>query len=175
LSHQHFPKLQEKLITIRGVPLITAGVTSGHHKGGQSIILEEAQYNNIKGWIERQHPGQPTVSFQATLVPSDYAHFGQIFLNPSRTCKVKVVTNTGCESTLIGVNAVHQMGYKKSDLIQTQMRMQAIDTNSIVILGAMILRLSGMGLDSSQYTTTQVCYISPTVRGIYLSNLHVNS
>jgi hypothetical protein len=119
LSHQHFPKLQEKLVTIRGVPLITAGVTSGRHKGGQSIILEEAQYDNIKGWIERQRLCQPTVSLQATLVPSDYTHFGHIFLNPSRTCKVKAVTNTGCESTLIGIDAVHQMGYKKSDLIQT--------------------------------------------------------
>jgi hypothetical protein len=112
LSHQHFPKLQEKLATIKGVPLTTASVMSSCHKGGQSIILEDAKYNHMKGWIERQCLSQPTVSLQATLVPSDYAHFGHIFQNPLRTCKVKVVSDTGCESTLIDVDTVHQMGYK---------------------------------------------------------------
>jgi hypothetical protein len=103
---RHFHQPWEKLITIKGVPLITAGVTSGCHKGGQSIILEEAQYDNMKGWIKRQCLSQPTVSLQATLVPSDYTHFGHIFQNPLTMCKVKAVTDPCCESTLIGINAV---------------------------------------------------------------------
>ena len=64
---------------------------------------------------------------------------------------------------------VHKMGYKKSDLIPTQLRMQAIDTNPIEIIGAIIIRLSGLDIQGNSHETTQTCYVSNKIKVTYLS------
>ena len=69
----------------------------------------------------------------------------------------------------MNLEQVHKMGYKKSDLIPTQLRMQAIYTNPIEIIGAIIIRLSGLDIQGNSHETTQICYVSSKIKGMYLS------
>ena len=82
---------------------------------------------------------------------------------------MKAVTDTGCQSTIIGLHTVCSMGYKQSDLIPTKVRMRAIDQTPIEIKGALLLRLSGQDKDGSTLETAQVCYVSHKVKQLYLS------
>ena len=61
------------------------------------------------------------------------------------------------------------MGYTKTGLIPTKLRMQAIDTNPIEIIGAIIVRLSGLDIQGNSHETTQICYVSNKIKGMYLS------
>ena len=61
------------------------------------------------------------------------------------------------------------MGYTKTDLIPTQLRMQAMDTNPIEIIGAIIIRLSGLDMQGNSHETTQICFVSNKIKGMYIS------
>ncbi|RDH89254.1 MAG: hypothetical protein DIZ77_16200 [endosymbiont of Seepiophila jonesi] len=154
---------------IEEIGLVTSIASRGSNKCGKEVVIESQQFNRLRGWIERPVKGQPTVTLQARVVPSDYAHFGYHFSKPARTCQLRVITDTGCQSTIINTEQVHNMGYKKSDLIPTRLRMQAIDTNPIEIIGAIILRLSGLDRHGNSHETTQICYVSNKIKGMYLS------
>jgi hypothetical protein len=79
------------------------------------------------------------MTLNVTLIPSDYGHFGYKFDRPAKTSRAKVITDTGCQSTLMGMDIVHRLGYKKTDLVQTKMHMVGIDKFDINIVGAIIL------------------------------------
>jgi hypothetical protein len=103
------------------------------------------------------------------MTPSDYGHFGHQFDNLAKTSIIKVVIDTGCQSTLIVINAVYWFGYKKSDLLPTKMCMVAINTNDIDIIRVIILQLSSIDRTGASHEMTQICFISTKVRGFYLS------
>ena len=104
------------------------------------------------------------MTLQARVVPSDYAHFGYRFTKPARTCQLRATTDTGCQSTIMNMEQVH-----KTDLIPTQFRMQAVDTNRIEIIRAIIIRLSGLDIQGNSHETTQICYDCNKMKGMYLS------
>ena len=135
----------------------------------QTIPIDSKQYDHIKGWIDKAPNKHPSVSLHARVDPSDYAHFGYRFSNPPKGCQIQAVTDTGCQSPIIGLQTVFQMGYKKSDLIPTKVRMKAIDQNLIAIQGAIILRLSGHDQHGNTFETVQVCFVSEKIKQLYLS------
>ena len=143
---------------------ITSIGSRGSTKCYNVVVIESQQFNKLRGWIERPVKGQPTITLQARIVPSGYAHFGYRFTKPARTCQLRAITDTGCQSTIMNLEQVHKMGYKKSDLIPTQLRMQAIDTNPIEIIGAIIIRLSGFDIQENSHETTQICYVSNKIK-----------
>ena len=68
-----------------------------------------------------------------------------------------IIMDTRCMSTLIGLNTVYSLGYKKADLIPMKQQMSSIEKNEIDIVGAIILRLSGTGGGGETYKTMQIC------------------
>ena len=107
---------------------ITSIGSRGRSKCYKEVVIESQQFNKLRGWIERPVQGQPTITLHARVVPSDYAHFGYRFTKPARTCQLRAITDSGCQSTIMNLEQVHKMGYTKTDLIPTELRMQAIDT-----------------------------------------------
>ena len=158
-----------KTMAIEEMAHITSIGSSGRSKCYKEVVIESQQFNKLRGWIERPVQGQPTITLQARVVPSDYAHFGYRFTKPARTCQLRAITDTGCQSTIMNLEQVHKMGYTKTDLIPTKLRMQAIDTNPIEIIGAIIVRLSGLDIQGNSHETTQICYVSNKIKGMYLS------
>ena len=148
--------------------LISDRIVNEEFPGLVIVIRDHQQFNKLRGWIERPVQGQPTITLQARVVPSDYAHFGYRFTKPARTCQLRAITDTGCQSTIMNLEQVHKMGYTKTDLIPTKLRMQAIDTNPIEIIGAIIVRLSRLDIQGNSHETTQICYVSNKIKGMYL-------
>ena len=161
----------EPLITESGVEThANVALVSLNRKEGQSITIDAQQHDRIQGWINKHvNNGHPSITLQTRIEPSDYAHFGYRFTNPPRCCNIKTVTDTGCQCTIMGLTNVYSMGFTKSDLIPTHIRMRAIDKNPIDIVGALLLRLSGRAKDGTVLETAQICYVSDRVKQLYLS------
>ena len=68
------------------------------------------------GWMNKQVAGHPTISLQARIDPSDYAHFGYQFTKQLRITTIKAVTDSGCQSTIIGLELMYAMGFSEFDL-----------------------------------------------------------
>ena len=134
-----------------------------------AISIDTQQFDRLKGWINRPPSSHPTVNLDAHVDPSDYEHFGYKFTSPPRSSTIPAVTDTGCQSSIIGLNVVHRLGYSNSDLIPTKMRMKAIDQNRIPVQGAIILRLSGRDQQGNIYETVQICFVSDKIKHLYLS------
>ena len=135
----------------------------------RTIPIDSKQYDRLKGWIDKPPNKHPSVTLHARVDPSDYAHFGYKFTKPPKGCQIKAVTDTGCQSPIIGLQTVFEMGYKQSDLIPTKLRMKAIDQNPIAIQGAILLRLSGQDPNGTTLETVQVCFVSSKIKQLYLS------
>ena len=134
-----------------------------------AISIDTQQYDRMKGWINRPPSSHPTVTLDARVDASDYEHFGYKFTSPPRSSTIPTVTDTGCQSSIIGMQVVHRLGYSEADLIPTKMRMKAIDQNNIAVQGAIILRLSGRDQHGNVYETVQICFVSDKIKQLYLS------
>jgi hypothetical protein len=100
----------DMMCTIKMAP-VTEAVHGGCKKGRQRIILKGHQFNGVKAWMGNPAKHQPSVTLQATNVTLDYGHFGYLFDNLAKMSWIKVITDTGCQSTLMGIDMVHQLGY----------------------------------------------------------------
>ena len=157
-----------KTMAIEEMAHITSIGSCGSSRCYNEVVIESQQFNKLRGWIERPVKGQPTITLQARVVPSDYAHFGYRFTKPARTCQLRAITDTGCQSTIMNLEQVHKRATRRVTS-STQRRMQAIDINPIEIIGAIIIRLSGLDIQGNSHETTQICYVSNKIKGMYLS------
>ena len=65
-----------KTMAIEEMAHITSIGSSGRSKCYKEVVIESQEFNKLRGWIERPVQGQPTITLQARVVPSDYARFG---------------------------------------------------------------------------------------------------
>ena len=115
-----------KTMAVEYMAHITSIGSRGRNTRYKEFVIESQQFNTLRGGIEGPVQGQPTITLQARVVPSDYAHFGYRFTKPARTCQLRAITDTCCQSTIMNLEQVHKIGYTKTDLIPTELRMQAI-------------------------------------------------
>ena len=109
----------------------------------------------------------PTLRLRLTAEKSDYDHIGATFpqIAPSH---VTVVTDTGAQSCLWGLQDFYRCGFKKSDLIPVLV-MLAANREEIKIEGAILLRLSGEGANGKSYSAPIMAYITSSTNRFYLS------
>ena len=69
------------------------------------------------------------------------------------------MADTCCQSCLAGIKILHKIGLKQSDLIPVNMKRHAANNKDIVILGAIIVRLSGKDGENRELETIQIVYI----------------
>ena len=71
----------------------------------------------------------------------DYEHF---MSPPLKNIAINAIADTGCQSCLAGLSLVERLGLSSRDLIPVVMQMHSVDNHNIPVLGAAILRLSGV-------------------------------
>ena len=79
------------------------------------------------------------------------------------------MADTGCQSCLVGMKAMHLLGLRKSDLIPVTLRMHAANNNGIKILGAVVLRFSGRSHSGEILETRQIVYVTSDTDKLFLS------
>ncbi|GFO13770.1 hypothetical protein PoB_004027500 [Plakobranchus ocellatus] len=88
---------------------------------------------------------------------------------PTRTTTILAVADTGCQSCLASTSFLNQLGLNISHLIPTSMKMRAANQNTIGIVGALILRVTGFTQSLESKTTRQIVYFSHSTDKLFLS------
>ena len=79
------------------------------------------------------------------------------------------MADTGCQSCLVGLKVIRRLGLQRSDLIPVTMNMHSADERKIKILGATILRISGLNQFGESIVTRQLTYVTDTSSKFFLS------
>ena len=99
----------------------------------------------------------------------DYDHF-RFPLKVLQVCSfVSAMADTGCQSCLAGLKVVKKLGVSVRDLIPVDIKMQAVNNDSIRILSATILRLSGKNSKGEEQSTRQMVYETDYTDKLFLS------
>ena len=79
------------------------------------------------------------------------------------------MADTGCQSCLAGIKIIYRLGLKRQDLIPVTLKMHAANNKGIVILGAVIMRFSGMNPQGNMVETRQIVYITDSSDKMFIS------
>ena len=66
------------------------------------------------------------------------------------------MADTGCQSCLAGSKPIEKLRLSSKDFVPVNMQMHSADNRDILILGAIILRLSGKDQLGGKRTTQQI-------------------
>ena len=131
-------------------------------------------YNEVSElWKQDRPQNQPTVKLFAKALKmknyKKYHHKNTIYDHPRHSANIETVTDTGCQSCLAGTNLLKMLGLSTKSLIPVNTRMQSADSESIELLGAMFIELSGHDDHGELHTTKQMVYISKNTNNFYLN------
>ena len=102
----------------------------------------------------------------AKLLPDDYIKL-RLPQRPRRAViNIDGVTDTGCQSCLVGAHILQKLGISKADLIPVTQRMQAANNSGILILGAILLEFK---LSGTEPCSKQMVYVTPNISRLFLS------
>ena len=132
--------------------------------------LDHYVYDQHSGqWIKRSSKPQPLVKLLMEVEKDDYKHFG-FHLNPLPAgMMVDAMADTGCQSCLAGLELMRKFGLSNGDLIPVNMRMHSADNHDIPVLGAVILKLSGVDQLGTKRVTRQIVYVTGSTDKFFLS------
>ena len=132
------------------------------------IVLDHHIFHSQDGWKKSESLPHPTLRLLLTTDASDYAHIGADcpHVTPSF---VNVVTDTGAQSVLWGLQDFYRCGFKNADLLPVKRTMRAANMEEIEIAGAVFIRLSGTDTSGNKHTAPIMAYVSPSTEKFYLS------
>ena len=111
-----------------------------------AITLDHYVYNELnKTWQCRLSDPQPYTDVTVQYIPADAEDLG---IKPSLKQSSPAIlhpgmADTGCQSCLSGTNLLQKLGIHSSNLVPVRMKMKAANNQSINILGALPLRITG--------------------------------
>ena len=86
----------------------------------------------------------------------------------SRACKA--TTDTGAQLTVINVAELHTLGIKLDSIFSVATHLNTVTKASVDLVGGAFLKFSVTNSSTGEVRTTrQLCYISRSVPGIYMS------
>ena len=163
-------KYQVNSVSFAGTDIYVSTATGPQDSdANSSIILSHHIFSDSHGWEQRNSLPHPTVTLRAGVSDDDYAHFNRKLRTIPRGGIVTPVADTGCMSCLMGVKIAYGLGFKKKDFIPVKLRMNAINTNKVEILGAILLRLSGRDKHGTVVESAQICYVTSEMDKFYIS------
>ena len=144
--------------------------TSTSSKKPDAISLDHHTYSNMNDcWTRRPSRPQPYIPIVASVHKADYTSFGIQLKDSTKDVKVCAMADTGCQSCLVGLNVINQLGIHRDNLIPVKMRMHTANNNQITILGAVFLRLTGRDTSGLIFGTRQLVYVTDQADKLFLS------
>ena len=162
----------QSLCTIDTQDIDTGQSHISHIPETPSSKLDHHVYNDSENsWEQRVSDPQPFIDITVQAFPSDVKDIGlePTFYSPSMLAPVPAMADTGCQSCLAGESLLRKLGLQKQHLINTSMKMSAANSESIDIIGALPVRISGTSPAGKQLSTNQLVYITPTTERFFLS------
>ena len=151
--------------------IIGAVTSSGNHnssKTSSEMKLDHYIFSDQEGWKVSESVEHPTVPL---TLSTDKEAYSQIGARCPKYCSqvVKVITDTGAQSCLWGLNECLRAGFKQSNLLPVKRTMVAANREVINIVGALFVQLSGKDADGKVHVAREMVYISPSTSKFYLS------
>ena len=138
--------------------------------GPRSITLDHHLYNNLSDrWTRQASRPQPYIRLTLSVKADDYADLGFELQANTKPLTSSVMADTGCQSCLAGIQVIQHLGLTRAALIPVTMKMNAANEEGINILGAAILRFTGIGKPGHTLETRQMTYITDSSERIFLS------
>ena len=138
---------------------------------GRSVSIDHHVYDKLSNtWIQKQSKSQPFINVVARVSPQDYDALGfKLKQKHSTSVILPAMADTGCQSCLAGLNVVHRLGIRESNLIPVTMQMRTATNIGIKILGATVLRLSAKDSHGKTLETRQMTYVTDASDKLFLS------
>lgn len=135
--------------------------TAGHHRHNRLT-------NN---WVEQPSKPQPFLNLSVRIVDEDYQQLGfQPIINSNpKAITLRALADTGCQSCLAGFQCIQRLGLTTHDLIPVKIKMHTANDQPINILGAVIIRISGVNRHGGTTETRQFTYITNDSDKLFLS------
>ena len=129
-------------------------ITSYCAANHMAVPMPHHIFDGTKGWMQTPVEPHPNITLTAFTTESDYNHL-RLPCPTTKPTKVTVVTDSGCQSSLIGLKIMYKLGLKKSCLVPVKGKMSAINGKGINILGTVFLRLEGTNTCTGQSAQTE--------------------
>ena len=110
----------------------------------------------------------PTLHLTVSVHSEDYSNVSHEppTIKPK---KIEVVTDTGAQSCLWGLQNFLHCGFTEAALIPVKHHLFAANREEIPVVGAIVLRLSGATPEGATHSAAVMTYVSPSTNRFYLS------
>ena len=89
--------------------------------------------------------------------------------HPRHCANLLITADTGCMSSMAGLNTLSDLGLSTKALIPVSTQMRSADNGRIQLLGAIFIELTSTNNHGRTLTTKQMVYISANTQAFYLS------
>jgi len=125
-------------------------------------------FDGTYGWMVAESKPQPTIKLRIHTNKSDYGHMN-IPYRHVKSSSVTAITDTGAQSSLMGMKTFKKCGFREIDLVPVKRKMCAANNEGIQIKGAVFARLSGTNNLGQRIETAEMIYITDSTDLFYLS------
>ena len=141
-----------------------------HNSSQYPISLDHHTYNQLTDtWIRQASKPQPVGKVTATISASNYKAFETTTTKQTTSITLSTNTDTGCQSCLTRISAIHCLGMSHKDLIPVTLQMHAANNVKVAIFRTAILHFTGQSNRSKTLVTPQLVYIMDSTNKIFLS------
>ena len=132
------------------------------------LVIKHHIFDGTYGWMVKESRKQPTIKVELSTNSTDY-DFVKAPCPKIRPRKVSVVTDSGAQSSLIGLKLFLSLGFKMSDILPVEKRLYAANNEGINVLGAVFVRLSGIAPNGQTLQAAEMIYVSDSTEMFYMS------
>lgn len=127
------------------------------------ITIDHHLYDNLSDKCSVQRPKpQPRVEASIRTSPPDYHQLGFNLLPKTKTAAIKAGADTGCQSCLVELLVVNQLGQTNTIFISMTVKMRAANSQGTILLHA--IQVTDTGIDGCTRTTRQMTYVTECQR-----------
>lgn len=121
-------------------------------------------------WISRPSKPHPMISVMVTPLREDHALLGHPIQDTSKPKSVtmSMVADTGCQSTIIPLQSVFNLGLTVKDLLPVRLVMRGAIKEDLGVMGAVVISVSTQGTTTSAKSTRLLCYVSDVMDKAFL-------
>ena len=143
-------------------------VGSSKRKKKTNVKLDHHIFDGSYGWMVAESKSQPSINLTISTSQADYVHLHLPFPKIAPK-KVTAITDTGAQSSLMGLKVFSKCGFRQESLLPVKRKMYAANNEDINILGAVFVRLSGNDRIGQKIQSAEMVYVSDSTDFFYLS------
>ena len=126
----------------------------------QKMYIQPLLHHIFNGINESK--SQPSMNLRLSFNKSDYEQFNLPSPEPTlNSSKLRIITDTGAQSSLMGIKAFRKHGFDESLIVPAKKRIYAANEKGIDILGAFFGQIGGQNKQGQFGKTPEMIHVMP--------------